>query len=289
MPKYFHPPHIDPIAFSFLSLDIHWYGIMYMLGFIFIFWMGNKKIKSTNSHLTNDDLSNLIGYGILGVIAGGRIGYILFYNLDYYIKNPLEILNVQDGGMSFHGGMIGVGLMFALFSYKNKKEFLYVIDFIVPLIPFGLALGRFGNFINGELWGKVAVSLPWAFLFPQSRDSDISYVLTHPDLLPVLSKYNVLPRHPSQLYELILEGVVLFLILNIAARKIKYKGQITGLFLFFYGLFRVFLENFRQPDEQVGLFFNAISMGQLLSIPMVIIGATLFLMPQVRNKSLKLS
>lgn len=205
------------------------------------------------------------------MFLGGRIGYVLFYNLPLFLDNPLYLFKVWDGGMSFHGGLIGVIVVMMIFAYRTKRHFFQVADFMAPLIPFGLGAGRLGNFINGELWGRVDPNLPWAMLFPGSRSEDIALVATHPEWQQLLATYGVLPRHPSQLYELILEGIVLFIILNVFIRKSRPMGAVSGLFLIGYGAFRIIVEFFRQPDQQLGLF-SGISMGQILSVPMIIAG-----------------
>lgn len=178
--------------------------------------------------------------------------------------------------MSFHGGLIGVICAMMWFAHRTRRRFLQVSDFVAPLIPFGLGMGRIGNFINGELWGRVTLDTPWAFLFPNSRSEDIQLAAQDPSLIPILEQYGVLPRHPSQLYEMFLEGVVLFLILNLFVRKPRPMGSVSGLFLIGYGAFRIIVEFFRQPDAQLGLF-SGISMGQILSIPMIIIGVLMII------------
>ena len=173
--------------------------------------------------------------------------------------------------MSFHGGLMGVIIAMWWFARRTKRHFLQVADFVAPLIPFGLGMGRIGNFINGELWGRVTLDTPWAILFPTSYSEDVKLAAADPSLMPVLEQYGVLPRHPSQLYEMLLEGIVLFIILNVFVRKSRPMGSVSGLFLIGYGLFRIIVEFFRQPDAQLGLF-GGISMGQILSVPMIIIG-----------------
>ncbi|WP_245306432.1 prolipoprotein diacylglyceryl transferase, partial [Salmonella enterica] len=205
---------------------------------------------------------------------GGRIGYVLFYNFPLFLDNPLYLFRVWDGGMSFHGGLIGVILVMIIFARRTKRSFFQVSDFIAPLIPFGLGAGRLGNFINGELWGRVDPDFRFAMLFPGSRAEDIALLPSHPQWQPIFDTYGVLPRHPSQLYELALEGVVLFIILNLFIRKPRPMGAVSGLFLIGYGAFRIIVEFFRQPDAQfTGAWVQYISMGQILSIPMIIAGA----------------
>ncbi len=202
---------------------------------------------------------------------------------------PLYLFKVWDGGMSFHGGLMGVILVMFWFARRTKRTFFQVSDFIAPLIPFGLGAGRLGNFINGELWGRVTTDTPWAMLFPSSRSEDVALAAADPSLLPLLNQYGVLPRHPSQLYELLLEGVVLFIILNLFIRKPRPMGAVSGLFLIGYGAFRIIVEAFRQPDAQLGLFDGVISMGQILSIPMVVAGIIMMIWAYRRRPQQQLS
>jgi len=214
---------------------------------------------------------------------------VLFYNLPLFLDNPLYLFKVWDGGMSFHGGLVGVICVMFWFAHRTKRHFFQVADFIAPMIPFGLGAGRLGNFINGELWGRVTTDTPWAMLFPGSRDEDIALFPFHPQWQAIFNQYGVLPRHPSQLYELLLEGVVLFIILNFFIRKPRPLGSVSGLFLIGYGAFRIIVEFFRQPDAQLGLFDNAISMGQILSLPMIIAGAIMMIWAYRRRPQQQLS
>jgi len=199
---------------------------------------------------------------------------VLFYNFPTFIQDPLYLFRVWDGGMSFHGGLVGVIVVMIIFAKRTKRTFFQVADFIAPLIPFGLGAGRLGNFINGELWGRVDPNFPLAMLFPGSRAEDMALLPSHPEWQSIFDTYGVLPRHPSQLYELALEGVVLFIILNLFIRKPRPMGAVSGLFLIGYGAFRIIVEFFRQPDAQfTGEWVQYISMGQILSIPMIIAGA----------------
>lgn len=264
-------PEIDPVIFSIGPISLHWYGVMYLVGFIFAMWLAIRRANKPGSGWTKEEVETLLYTGFLGVFIGGRMGYVLFYNLPLFLDNPLYLFKVWDGGMSFHGGLIGVILMMFLFARRTHRTFFQVSDFMAPLIPFGLGAGRLGNFINGELWGRVTTSTPWAMLFPESRTEDLAVVSADPSLLPLLNQYGVLPRHPSQLYEMVLEGIVLFIILNLFIRKSRPMGAVSGLFLIGYGAFRTLVEYFRQPDAQLGLF-GVISMGQILSVPMIIIG-----------------
>ena len=250
-------PQFDPIAIHLGSYGIHWYGLMYLAGFVTFIWLGRKRIVMLNhSQLTPKLLDDLLFYGVLGVVIGGRLGEVLFYNPGYYFSHPLKILAVWEGGMSFHGGFLGVMVAMALFARQQKLRWLALMDFIAPLVPPGLAFGRLGNFINGELWGR-PTDVPWGMVFPRVDN---------------------LPRHPSQLYEFALEGVLLFVILWIYARKPRPVGAVSGLFLVGYGSFRFIAEFTRNPDDGIfGLMTFGISMGQWLSVPMVLAGIALYL------------
>ncbi|PQJ88351.1 prolipoprotein diacylglyceryl transferase [Aliivibrio sifiae] len=254
-------PNIDPILFQIGPLAVRWYGLMYLFGFMFALWLANKRADKPNSGWTRDQVSDLLFAGFLGVVIGGRVGYVLFYNFGYFLDNPLYLFEVWTGGMSFHGGLLGVISAMLWYGYKNNRSFFTIADFVAPLVPFGLGAGRLGNFMNGELWGRVT-DVPWAMIFPTGGP---------------------LPRHPSQLYEFALEGVVLFLILNWFIRKPRPLGAVSGLFLFGYGTFRFLVEYVRQPDAQLGLFGDWISMGQILSLPMVIGGLLMMLWAFKRN------
>ena len=246
-------PEIDPVALSLGPLQIHWYGLMYLLAFLGGWLYGNiraKKIEPWNG----DMVSDLLFYVAMGVILGGRLGYILFYDLAIYIENPLLVFKVWQGGMSFHGGLLGVTLAMFLFARKTQQNLFQVADFVAPLIPIGLLTGRIGNFINGELWGKVT-------------DSSLGMAVYDPQLQSVVHKY------PTQLLETLLEGVVLFIILAIYARKPRPPGSVAALFLIGYGSFRFIVEFWRMPDPQLGyLAWDWLTMGQLLSLPMILIG-----------------
>ncbi|GLR77108.1 prolipoprotein diacylglyceryl transferase [Aliivibrio sifiae] len=254
-------PNIDPILFQIGPLAVRWYGLMYLFGFMFALWLANKRADKPNSGWTRDQVSDLLFAGFLGVVIGGRIGYVLFYNFGYFLDNPLYLFEVWTGGMSFHGGLLGVISAMLWYGYKNNRSFFTIADFVAPLVPFGLGAGRLGNFMNGELWGRVT-DVPWAMVFPTGGP---------------------FPRHPSQLYEFALEGVVLFFILNWFIRKPRPLGAVSGLFLFGYGSFRFLVEYVRQPDAQLGLFGDWISMGQILSLPMVIGGLLMMLWAFKRN------
>jgi phosphatidylglycerol---prolipoprotein diacylglyceryl transferase len=248
-------PNINPIAYSIGPIQVHWYGMMYLLGFISAWLLARWRIKHYHLDWTVDQMSDLIFYAAFGVIIGGRVGYMLFYNLSDLYENPLNLFKIWQGGMSFHGGFLGVMIAGILFSRKINKSFWQVSDFIVPLVPLGLAAGRAGNFINGELWGRVT-DRPWGMIFPMV-DSQ--------------------PRHPSQLYELSLEGLVLFGVVWWYARVPRPAGCVSAVFLMGYALCRLVVEAFREPDQQLGyLAFGWLTMGQLLSIPMLMFGLFLW-------------
>ena len=244
-------PGFDPIAIQIGPLAVHWYGLMYLLGFLFAWLMANRRAAQPGSDWTRDQVSDVLFYGFLGVILGGRLGYVFFYQFDTFLADPLYLVKIWTGGMSFHGGLVGVITALWLFARKQQKNFFAVSDFIAPLIPFGLGAGRIGNFLNGELWGRVT-DVPWGIIFPAA---------------------GMLPRHPSQLYQFALEGVALLIILNLAWRARPPRGVISGLFLLCYGLFRFMVEFVREPDAQLGLYLDLFSMGQLLSMPMMLAGA----------------
>lgn len=245
-------PQFDPVALQLGPLAIHWYGLMYLAGFMTFLWLGRKRIATLNDPKINAKLlDDLLFYGVLGVILGGRLGYVLFYKAGYYFAHPMEVFAVWQGGMSFHGGFLGVLVAMAWFARKHKLHWLQLTDFIAPMVPPGLAFGRLGNFINGELWGR-PTDVPWAMIFP---------------------KVDNLPRHPSQLYEFALEGLLLFTVLWLYARKRRPVGAVSGLFLIGYGSLRFLVEFTREPDDFLGLLSLGMSMGQWLSLPMVIAGA----------------
>ncbi|WP_337012072.1 prolipoprotein diacylglyceryl transferase [Pantoea sp. AS142] len=265
-------PQFDPVIFSIGPVSLHWYGLMYLVGFVFAMWLAVRRANQPGSGWKKEEVENLLYAGFLGVFLGGRIGYVLFYNLPLFLENPLYLFKVWDGGMSFHGGLIGVIVVMLIFARRTRRNFFQVSDFIAPLIPFGLGAGRLGNFINGELWGRVDPGFRYTMLFPGSRSEDVALAATNPQYQELLNTYGVLPRHASQLYELALEGVVLFIILNLFIRKPRPMGSVSGLFLIGYGAFRIIVEFFRQPDAQLGLFEGGISMGQILSVPMIVAG-----------------
>lgn len=250
-------PQFDPVALHLGPLAVHWYGLMYLLGFTLFLWLGKLRLRALNRSGWDDKfLDDLLFYGVLGVVLGGRLGEVLFYQPGYYFSNPLEILAVWKGGMSFHGGFLGVLVAMAVFAQRHKLHWLQLMDFIAPLVPLGLGAGRIGNFINGELWGR-PTDVAWGMVFP------------HVDNLP---------RHPSQLYEFALEGLALFILLWLYSRKPRPTGAVSGLFLIGYGSFRFLAEFTRTPDDGIfGLMTFGVSMGQWLSLPMVAAGVAMML------------
>jgi phosphatidylglycerol---prolipoprotein diacylglyceryl transferase len=254
-------PQFNPIALQLGPVGIHWYGLMYVVAFMLFLWLGTLRTRQpqwAQAGWTKRDVEDLLFFGVIGVIVGGRLGYVLFYKPGYYAANPLEALMVWKGGMAFHGGLLGVIGAMALFARRRSRTFLAVTDFIAPCVPTGLAAGRLGNFINGELWGRAAdPSLPWAMVFPQSGQS--------------------FARHPSQLYQFLLEGLLLFVVLWLYAKKPRGLGQVSGAFLVGYGVLRFIAEFFRQPDSFLGILSLGMSMGQWLCVPMVLIGVWMWL------------
>ncbi|KFA58801.1 prolipoprotein diacylglyceryl transferase [Gilliamella sp. wkB18] len=287
MNQYLKFPNFDPIVFSIGPISLHWYGAMYLFGVLGAFYLAKRRVDKSNNQWTLQQVENLLFWGFLGLFIGGRLGYVFFYNFATFIKNPIVLFKVWEGGMSFHGGLIGAIFVIAIFAKKANKTFMQVGDFVAPLVPIGLMFGRFGNFINGELWGRVT-NLPIGMLFPTSSYADFKFVQSHPEWFSLYSKLNgILPRHPSQIYEMVFEGIVLFIILNIFIRKPRPTGAVSGVFLFCYGLFRFVIEFFRQPDEQLGLFLNIISMGQILCLPMIIGGILILLFAYRFNNKAK--
>ena len=248
-------PDFDPVAFSLGPLHVRWYGLMYLLGFLAGWALGRYRVRQPNSGWTAEQMDDLVFYIALGVILGGRIGYVLFYGFGNFLRDPLALFRVWEGGMSFHGGFLGVLLAMVLFARKHYKGFWPTMDFVAPLIPPGLFFGRIGNFINGELWGRVT-DLPWGMVFRQTGDG--------------------LPRHPSQLYQTALEGVALFLIVWLFSAKPRPAMAVSGVFALSYGVFRFLVEFVRQPDPQLGyLAFGWLTMGQILSLPLIAVGIVL--------------
>ncbi len=261
-------PPIDPVALQIGPVAIHWYGLTYLVAFGLFMLLALRRLRHEPfasvirpAPWSRHDLEDLLFWGVLGVILGGRLGYSLFYKPAYYAANPLEILAVWKGGTSFHGGMLGVIVAMALWARLRGRPWLQVTDLVAPCVPLGLASGRVGNFINGELWGRVAdPALPWAMVFPGA----------------VLPDGSNPPRHPSQIYQFLLEGVLLFVLLWLYARQPRKTGQVSGAFLLGYGVFRFVAEYFRQPDAHLGLLALGMSMGQWLCLPMMAVGIALW-------------
>ncbi|MDD5478796.1 prolipoprotein diacylglyceryl transferase [Rhodoferax sp.] len=263
-------PDINPVALQLGPLAVHWYGLTYLAAFGLFMWLGNLRLRHqpfasmTGAQAwSRKDVEDILFLGVMGVILGGRLGYCLFYKPGYYAAHPLEVFAVWQGGMSFHGGLLGVVVAEMWFAWSRKRPLLQVADFVAPCVPTGLAMGRLGNFINGELWGRVASpDLPWGMVFRGAGD---------------------LPRHPSQIYQFLLEGLLLFVILWLYARKPRAPGQVAAVFVLGYGVFRFTAEFFREPDAHLGLLQLGMSMGQWLCVPMIVGGAALWLWARARQ------
>ncbi|WP_296657904.1 prolipoprotein diacylglyceryl transferase [Paraburkholderia sp.] len=278
-------PNFDPVAIHLGPLAVRWYGLMYLVGFILAIVIGRLRLRLpfvAAQGWTAKDIDDMLFYGVLGTILGGRLGYVLFYKASWYFAHPLDIFKVWEGGMSFHGGFLGVTFAMILFAWQRGRTWLQVTDFVAPMVPTGLAAGRLGNFINGELWGRVtSPDSPWAMLFPGAANDDAAWLSAHPQLTAkwhlndVFAQYHLLPRHPSELYEIALEGLALFLLLIFFSRKERPVGAISAMFLIGYGLARFTVEFAREPDDFLGLLALGLSMGQWLSLPMIIVGVGL--------------
>ena len=248
-------PRFDPIALSVGPLSIRWYGLMYLVGFAGGWLLGRWRASRPGSGWKPHEVDDLVAMCMFGVVLGGRLGYVLFYEPATYLANPLEALKIWNGGMSFHGGLLGVVFCFWLHARKTGRSFWNVSDFIAPLVPIGLGAGRMGNFINAELWGRTT-SVPWAMVFPGWEAGPY-------------------PRHPSQLYEFGLEGVVLFTLLFVFSARKRPAGAVAGMFALWYGVFRFLIEFVREPDAHLGQVALGMTMGQLLSLPLILFGAFL--------------
>lgn len=254
-------PTINPVALTLGPLKVHWYGLMYVIGFLSAWWLGVLRSRRPDSVLTTEQVSDLIFYAALGVILGGRIGYMLIYDLPGLLEAPITLFKIWQGGMAFHGGLIGVFIALTYYAHKLKLSVFALTDFIAPLVPIGLAAGRLGNFINAELYGRVS-DVPWAMIFPYGGSA---------------------PRHPSQLYEFFAEGVLLFIVLWCYSAKSRPRMAVSGMFAIGYGVARIICEYFREPDVQLGFILaNKITMGQLLSLPLVLFG--IFLLTSAYQK-----
>lgn len=262
-------PQFDPIAIQLGPLAVHWYGLTYLIAFGLFLWLAGRRARMPQ-HVavgwTRQDVDDVLFYGVLGVVLGGRIGYCLFYKPDYYLHHLSEVVAVWKGGMSFHGGLLGVLVGLWFFGRRRSRSFFEVADLIAPCVPTGIAAVRLGNFINGELWGRQApADLPWAMIFPQAQDGGIA-------------------RHPSQLYQAAGEGLLLFIVLWLYARKPRATGQISGVFMMGYGALRFAAEYFREPDDFLGYRALGWSQGQWLSLPMILAGALIFVWATRRNQ-----
>jgi len=287
-------PNFDPVAFHLGPLAVRWYGLMYLVGFVSAVVLGRVRLRQPHvaaAAWRAVDIDDLLFYCVLGVILGGRLGYVLFYKASYYLANPLDIFKVWQGGMSFHGGFLGVIIAVMVFSVQRGRPWLEITDFIAPLVPTGLAAGRFGNFINGELWGRVtSPNAPWAMVFPSAAPDDALWLKAHPGaalhdgLLQAYITYHGLPRHPSQLYEMALEGFALLIVLWLFTRKLRPVGAASAVFLIGYGCARFIVEFAREPDDFLGLLTFGLSMGQWLSLPMIVAGVIMLVWAYRRGK-----
>ena len=267
-------PNIDPEAFSVGPLTVHWYGVTYLVGFAGGWWLARRRAARPGSGWTPHQVDDLLFYVVLGVILGGRLGYTLFYGSSHLLQDPLSLFRIWEGGMSFHGGLLGVLAAVSLYAHKLQRPFFQLTDFLAPLVPVGLAAGRVGNFVNGELWGAPS-DLPWAM-----RVSCDRFVALCVEKLRLPSDLAFSPPlHPSQLYEALLEGVCLFALLWWFSSRARPRMAVSGLFLLGYGLFRFLVEFVRMPDAHIGyLAFDWLTMGQLLTLPMLVAGSWLLLL-----------
>ena len=261
----------DPIAFSVGPLAVHWYGIMYLIAFGAFWMLGERRRRQGRLPVGPTAFSDLAFYGMIGVIAGGRLGYMLFYGTADLIANPLSLFRIWEGGMSFHGGLIGVFVAMWLWSRKNGLHFFDVMDFVAPLVPIGLGVGRFGNFIGGELWGR-HTDVAWGMIFPRAINT-AGHTIEQLKAMAAAGLLDNEVRHPSQLYQMFLEGFVLFGVLYIVSMKPRPRYLVSGLFALLYGMFRFLVEFVREPDAQLGyLAWGWLTMGQLLSLPLIVLG-----------------
>lgn len=267
---------IDPIAFSIGPVAVHWYGIMYLIAFAAFWWLGERRRRAGRLPVGPTAFSDLAFYGMIGVILGGRVGYMLFYATSELLADPLSLFRIWEGGMSFHGGLLGVLAAMWYWSRRNGMHFFDVMDFVAPLVPIGLGTGRLGNFIGGELWGR-HTDLPWGMIFPRAIDT-AGHSIEQLKAMAAAGQLAAEARHPSQLYQMLLEGVLLFCILYFVSMKPKPRYLVSGLFALFYGVFRFGVEFVREPDAQLGyLAWGWLTMGQVLSLPLILLGVVLLL------------
>lgn len=267
---------IDPIAFSIGPVAVHWYGIMYLIAFAAFWWLGERRRRAGRLPVGPTAFSDLAFYGMIGVILGGRVGYMLFYATPELLADPLSLFRIWEGGMSFHGGLLGVLAAMWYWSRRNGMHFFDVMDFVAPLVPIGLGTGRLGNFIGGELWGR-HTDLPWGMIFPRAIDT-AGHSIEQLKAMAGAGQLAAEARHPSQLYQMLLEGVLLFCILYFVSMKPKPRYLVSGLFALFYGVFRFGVEFVREPDAQLGyLAWGWLTMGQILSLPLILLGVVLLL------------
>lgn len=274
---------IDPVAFSLGPLQVHWYGIMYLLGFLFFWGVGSWLAKRRPwVGWNSQEVGDFLFYGMLGVVIGGRLGYVFFYGLDSFLQNPLFLFKLTQGGMSFHGGLIGVIFAMAWYAHRTQRSIWQVADFVGPLVPVGLGLGRLGNFIGGELWGRLS-DQPWAMIFANAIEAG-GWQSEELRAAWEAGALDAFARHPSQLYQALMEGLLLALIMIIYTRKQRPEGAVAGLFLCGYGVFRFVAEFFREPDAHIGyLLGDWLTMGMLLSLPMVLAGLLIMVWAYRRN------
>lgn len=267
---------IDPIAFSIGPVAVHWYGIMYLIAFAAFWLLGERRRRAGRLPVGPTAFSDLAFYGMIGVILGGRVGYMLFYATSELLADPLSLFRIWEGGMSFHGGLLGVLAAMWYWSRRNGMHFFDVMDFVAPLVPIGLGTGRLGNFIGGELWGR-HTDLPWGMIFPRAIDT-AGHSIEQLKAMAAAGQLAAEARHPSQLYQMLLEGVLLFCILYFVSMKPKPRYLVSGLFALFYGVFRFGVEFVREPDAQLGyLAWGWLTMGQILSLPLILLGVVLLL------------
>jgi phosphatidylglycerol---prolipoprotein diacylglyceryl transferase len=277
-------PQFNPVAFQFGIFTVRWYALMFVFALLLAVALARRRLRLPHIAAQGwrlEDSDELLIYGLLGGIIGARLGYVLFYNPSFYFAHPLDIFKVWQGGLSFHGGLLGAAVVICLFARRYARSVLQVADFAAPLVPTGIAAGRLGNFINGELWGRVSSpDMPWAMLFPQAAAQDHAWIIANAGQVPqglqtIFDHYQLLPRHPSQLYEIVLEGIMLFIVVWLFSRKPRPTGAVIAVFFITYSCARFIVEFTRAPDSQLGLLALGLSMGQWLSLPIIIAGIAL--------------